>query len=860
MSRTTHRIVLACLACSLSLATYGSAQVYRAVPGPAAALAGLPAGQVMTGFGNEIGKPAAVQTRAAAFLGRDSLAFVIECLEPRMDLLAAKCQKDDDAAIFADDCLEMFVSPGGEAKDYYHFATNALGARYDEKGRGDAAWGGKWTVHPTKGADRWTVEVSLPFATLGARPQRGSVWWFNICRQRQPGGLQLSSWSPTDSDFHDSTRFAAMTFDDASASYLVTHYLDPFDRRVAQSRQRARVRPGVARRFETAISTTEASLQALRSVSATGKPIPSDTFGAYLETGRRGLKTLDDAEADLAAALADVEAARQMAKLVPAGKDLLAYVTVPVTDRRILPSPDPPKTVSREIRIRACRGEFEPASFVVYSPRRPATLEVKVSDLRGSGGAIPASAVDVRSVKCWYQAGGNERFPTNRGMHLLTPELLLRDDDLVRVDTVDKRNLVKLQYPDGTRKWICISSPEPSPEEKDSSVAALPICDAATLQPVTVPARTAKQFWVTVHVPTDTRTGQYRGAIELTSGGRTLETLPVTVEVLPFDLAPNPLESSIYFHWGLALDMQGQGTLGISTRTPAQLKAELIDLRDHGIDNPTVGVHATGSQLPDELRLRQEVGMRNDRLYYLVGYTWALSPDQIKQIIAVAQGFGFTEFYFYGADEAVGDRLKEQRPHWEKVHAAGGKVFVAGTRGQNFPIVGDLQDLLVCYGEPSSEEAANWHSKGHKIFCYANPQGGIEAPETYRRNFGLLLAVNKYDGGMTYIYYSGTPSWNDYAIPPYRQHNFVYPTVDGVIDTIEWEGYREGIDDLRYLGTLRKTISDATAAGGKAAGDARQAQAFVDKMDVTGDLYAVRDTMIRWIIRLRKATGSHPSV
>jgi len=38
---------------------------------------------------------------------------------------------------------------------------------------------------------------------------------------------------------------------------------------------------------------------------------------------------------------------------------------------------------------------------------------------------------------------------------------------------------------------------------------------------------------------------------------------------------------------------------------------------------------------------------------------------------------------------------------------------------------------------------------------------------------------------------------------------FVYPTVDGVIDTIAWEGYREGIDDLRYLATLRKAIGKA---------------------------------------------------
>jgi len=104
---------------------------------------------------------------------------------------------------------------------------------------------------------------------------------------------------------------------------------------------------------------------------------------------------------------------------------------------------------------------------------------------------------------------------------------------------------------------------------------------------------------------------------------------------------------------------------------------------------------------------------------------------------------------------------------------------------------------------------------------------------------------------MTYIYYHG---WNDFSGERYRQHNFVYPTADGVIDTVQWEGYREGIDDLRYWGTLRQAIDEAEKSGGKAAALAAQARAFLGMLDVTGDLYAVRDEMIRWILALREAT------
>ena len=38
----------------------------------------------------------------------------------------------------------------------------------------------------------------------------------------------------------------------------------------------------------------------------------------------------------------------------------------------------------------------------------------------------------------------------------------------------------------------------------------------------------------------------------------------------------------------------------------------------------------------------------------------------------------------------------------------------------------------------------------------------------------------------------------------YRDHVFAYPTSNGVIDTIQWEGWREGVDDTRYVATLIK--------------------------------------------------------
>jgi hypothetical protein len=88
------------------------------------------------------------------------------------------------------------------------------------------------------------------------------------------------------------------------------------------------------------------------------------------------------------------------------------------------------------------------------------------------------------------------------------------------------------------------------------------------------------------------------------------------------------------------------------------------------------------------------------------------------------------------------------------------------------------------------------------VFSYANPQVGVENPFVFRKNYGLVLWQQDYDGAMPYAYqHSEGSSWNDFD-GRYRDHMFTYPTTDGVIDTLAWEGFREGVDDVRYLTTL----------------------------------------------------------
>lgn len=793
----------------------------------------------------ETGQSAVVQTRAVVEYDKANLYLRVECLEPNMAGLLAKCG-EHDGQVFADDCVEVFISPKPSGAPYFHFAANSRGTPYEEKGRGDSGWNAAWTVKGTVEKDRWSLDITIPFAALGVTPQHEALWRLNVDRQRQAGGkLELSSWAPTRANFHDVHSFGYLVFDDDYTSCLRQNVLTPWKARATKLAERLKAEPGLPGGFEERLEELEQSLQPVREAVDKGS-VSRERFELLLSVANGTTEALGMLMGDVDTALQSVEVAAAMRRLARPGQRFLAYVVRPITNAKILPVPAVPRSAFRQLSVTACRGEYEPASFVLYPFEDLTHLTVTVSDLRGRAGSIPASAVDVRSVKCWYQSGEGGMFPINQKKRVLTPELLLKDDSLVRVDPETKENYLKLVFPSGEVKWRWISNPKPTPEESNWSAAACPVRDATTMQPVAIPKETAKQYWLTVHVPAKAPSGIYRGRVELRTPAGIAGSLPIRLEVLPFDLEPDHLESSVYFHWGDHQVSDAQASAIYNRRSAEQFRREFENLLAHGVDNPTVGGSLTGS-LRSELAMRQQTGMSNRILYHLtIGA--GTPPERLKEVLGVAGEFGFEKVYFYGRDEASGDALKAQREEWERVHSLGGKLFVAGYAGDNFKLMGDLQDLLVCAGRPSREEAARWHNKGNKIFCYAHPQSGIEEPETYRRNFGLLLDRNDYDGGMTYIYYH---DWNDFneATLPYRCHNFVYPTVDGVIDTIQWEGYREGIDDLRYLTTLRKAVAEAESAGiGK---EAAAAKRFIDGMEVTGDLDALRREMVAWIRRLR---------
>jgi hypothetical protein len=394
-----------------------------------------------------------------------------------------------------------------------------------------------------------------------------------------------------------------------------------------------------------------------------------------------------------------------------------------------------------------------------------------------------------------------------------------------------------------------------------NTAAEFPVADAAKLQPVDLAPGQNKQFWLDIKVPRDCPAGRYTGTIAVRTPDRLLGSIPVALDVLPFTLPDesHPI-SSIYY--------RQPSPQFYGDKVWDQFEKEIRNLVAHGVTSPMVGfAFSIGSGLlavvdpappfgvkaqvpflfpgPDlnvalpafrkTLQIMARCGVNRQALYLdalpvmnpTTPAELAVLEQRVRAVLAVAKEEGFGTVYFYGLDEAEGEKLKAQLPSWKAVQRAGGKVFVADGqfRGQ-FEAVGLTLDLSIRSGYPDREAAAKWHGAGHRLATYNNPQSGGEQPDTFRRNYGLLLWQYGYDGAMTYIYHNATiqntkgippnplviswaSAWNDFCPNPDqgKQMMMVYPTADGVLDTLQWEGYRTGLDDVRTLRALEGKLA-----------------------------------------------------
>jgi hypothetical protein len=542
--------------------------------------------------------------------------------------------------------------------------------------------------------------------------------------------------------------------------------------------------------------------------------------------------------------------------------ELSIYVISPTSGNQILPRTQfIPGTKTNKISASACRGEYKSLSFVIKSKNKGiAQLYLLFSPLLSrDNNQITLDRIDISVVKAWYQAGtawNGIRANKNR---ILVPELLLKDDSLIRVDERTKDNFIKLKYPTGSI-YKNISSNEFPPVDLRYGILNWPIKDSDDLMPFDIGANENKQIWITVHVPDDALPGTYTGEIRIGSQGVFLDKLDLELRVHSFVLEKPKIEYSIYYRGVLTA---GEGTISSDNKDFTQMAVDIKNMVEHGIANPTVYQPYNNSRLLETvLDLRQKSGILDESLYYLGVATH--EPDnptaveryekQVRELRRIAYRYGIKHVYIYGIDEALPDLLSKQRKVWKSIQSIGGNIFIAGHTPGHFEMVGDSIDLFIDGQIPDSKEAKKYHAIERRIFSYNQPQVGLENPHIYRKNYGIRIWQKDYDGAMPYAYQHGFGFiWNDFDNAEFRDHCFTYPTVNGVINTIAWEGFREGINDVRYIATLEEHIAlGKTSENNTIYNDAIAAESYLASLKVNShdELDFIRQELIKHILKL----------
>ena len=550
------------------------------------------------------------------------------------------------------------------------------------------------------------------------------------------------------------------------------------------------------------------------------------------------------------------------------------YAVDPMSERRFMPDAAPEGGLKGEpVRIVAARGEYEPGSFVLTADEDLGKVDFAMSPLVAADGSrIPASETDIKTVKVWYQAG-NAWFSYFQDTGLkLCPELLLHDEDLVKVDTEKVANYARLTEKDGTVRYHWLTSPrqvenriEDAPGFRiDDAFLSMKenFMDAPAFAGATLEKGKFKQFFLTVHVGADVKPGLYTGEVKLVRrGGGDAGAVPVRLRVLPFDL-PEPCT---YFDWNKEYRTWFCEYVSINhiravngndkELAERQLRAILADFVRHNEKIPCFG----GSTARPEFAKEAGMDLRHASFGSML-LSWnkaemRFAARRLREKAEKITGAPLDGYASWG-DEYGLAILRGIRDMVRIYHEQGFKFPVNSRRG--YAAGGYLADLYWPPNSPdlssknATEHYNNLGGQGH-FGWYASQHVGVENPAFVRRQYGL--GPYRAGFGCNYNYAHHLQGWNDIAPSTYRPMMFVYGCGGGCLDTIQWEAFREAIDDIRYATLLQKL---ARPLVGSSDVDARYTarKALQCLSDLDGDDYdlgAARLEIIRHILALQKA-------
>ena len=530
----------------------------------------------------------------------------------------------------------------------------------------------------------------------------------------------------------------------------------------------------------------------------------------------------------------------------------IATYPVRINATRYLPNSDSNLPASGlNLAVNVTPGDYEPVSFVMKPSVAVTDLNVVASDLTYGTLSIPGSNVDVRTVKAWYQSNINDLFSANYGWYL-TPELLLKNDSIVQVNYATQQQTVWIKNStyEGTYHIDNTTAASASKLPVDAQIYDTP-ASSGGIVPFALPANENKQMWLTVHVPTGTQAGVYNGTVTISASTTSTVVMNLSVTVLPYTLPASSKTYGVYYYGRVA--PSGTATpynLGKYPfyKTTAQYTYDMQDMYNHGVYYPTVSesIASGGTALGTALQIRNSTGFPTDKLFMseenLAYYLRLSQPttnaqfnalqSQVLYVKNAAAAYGIQNIYSYGWDEPhTTAQVQLSIPALQVMKGNGSKTWASD--GINHPDSAlpeaPYLDVINLAGNGygtgyNATRLALWKAANPyiKVYSYANPQAGVENFELNRNAYGFRLYQSGYDGAIDFNFYDefGNTIWNDYddrngvadGTWTARDHAFAYPTTNGNIPTVQWEGFRQAINDERYAEKLTAVSGSSTLA------------------------------------------------
>jgi len=480
------------------------------------------------------------------------------------------------------------------------------------------------------------------------------------------------------------------------------------------------------------------------------------------------------------------------------------------------PGSPPPTAVEGEpepglLSLSAVPGEFEPVCVCVQTPR-PTPLRLRVDALSAPDRArLPASQIRIhRIVEAEFRAA----IPGSRE-GTVVPE------------------------------WL------------------VPVSEPTALE-----AGKAACFWLTVEVPPKTRPDRYEGRVTIETAAGSARDLPLRLQVKALPLAsPGAVFSMLYTYEFRYLERY-EPRFDPRRQRPRQDRAAYLargaavvkDLAEHGMS--AVFPHSSSEpfrergrlELPDleaSLEAARPAGMVGMPGFFVGTAVHAQSeglhlfdpqydPTLLLEMAArasqLARRAGFPHILMVPSDEPndpEGSKLPIARRLLHAIRGFPGvRLGITSGLGRYDAVreLAPLVDVAILAGDAPSALRREIQASGAEVWLYENSTTLGHHPGWSRFVFGFWGWRADVQGLTAW-------TWPSYTFAPYYgraradSQGRAIPEFDAQgrpINTLVWEGIREGVDDRRYLATLLEAISRARKEGREK--EARGGEAVVQEL------------------------------